>query len=171
MRKNKDFNHLTETEIIERLDHKNYEGGNIGLPKNSTLEERTKYRICKTILTYQLKNKLPLEQVAKKLVISEEELYNICRGKINDFSLIRLVNYLEKLVPDYELIVINNREQLNQPNHDLDFSNKNRLWTTISQIWLEKEIKGLLPPKASRENILLTSHPGLQRAAKKLKII
>ena len=58
-------------------------------------------------MTYQLKNKLSLEQVAEKLAISEEELYDICRGKINDFSVARLIFYVEKLTPDYELLVFN----------------------------------------------------------------
>ncbi|CAG8472466.1 11197_t:CDS:2 [Ambispora gerdemannii] len=104
MKKNKDFKNLTEAEIIARLDSDNYEGGNIGLLENPTLEERTKYKLCKSILTYQLKNKLPLEQVAEKLAISEEELYDICRGKINDFSIARLIFYLEKLTPNYDLL-------------------------------------------------------------------
>ncbi len=91
MKKNKDFKNLTEAEIIARLDSDNYEGGNIGLPENPALEERTKYKLCKSILTYQLKNKLSWGQVAEKLVISEEELYDICRGKINDFSIARLI--------------------------------------------------------------------------------
>lgn len=106
MKKNKDFNNLTEAEIIERLSNENYEGGNIGLPKNPTLEERTKYKLCKAILTYQQKNKLPFEQVAKQLAISEEELYDICRGKINDFSIARLMFYLERLIPNYDLLVV-----------------------------------------------------------------
>src|SRR5689334_23971371 len=104
MKKNKDFKDLTEAEIIARLDSDNYEGGNIGLPENPTLEERTKYKLCKSILTYQLKNKLPLEKLAKKLAISEEELYDICRAKINDFSINSLISHLEKLTPDYELL-------------------------------------------------------------------
>src|SRR3954449_11353297 len=107
MKKNKDFKNLTEAEIIARLDSENYEGGNIGLPKNPTLEERTKYKLCKSILTYQLKNKLPLEKLAKKLAISEEELYDICRAKINDFSINSLISHLEKLTPNYELLVVN----------------------------------------------------------------
>jgi predicted XRE-type DNA-binding protein len=107
MKKNKDFKNLTEEEIITRLDSDNYEGGNIGLPENSTLEERTKYKLCKSILSYQIKSKLPLDQLAKRLAISEEELYDICRGKINDFSVVRLMNFLEKLTPDYELVVTN----------------------------------------------------------------
>ena|SRR5436305_1959003 len=112
MKKNKDFKDLTEEEIIARLESDNYEGGNIGLPENPTLEERTKYRLCKSILSYQQKNKLPLEAVAKKLAISEEELYDICRAKINDFSVARLLFYLEKLVPDLELLLIDkSREQ------------------------------------------------------------
>ena len=109
MKKNKDFNNLTESEIIERLDSDNYEGGNIGLPKHPTLEERTKYKLCKSILTYQLKNKLSLEKVAKQLAVSEEELYDICRAKINDFSLSRLMSFVEKLTPNYELLVIDKK--------------------------------------------------------------
>src|SRR5205085_8332522 len=107
-----------EEEIIERLDSDNYEGGNIGLPENPTLEERTKYKLCKSILAYQLKNKLALEQVAKKLAISEEELYDICRGKINDFSIVRLMNYLEKLTPNYDLLVINKKMDEIKRKHD-----------------------------------------------------
>src|SRR5438132_14196910 len=110
MKRNKDFKNLTEEEIINRLDSENYEGGNIGLPKNPTLEERTKYKLCKSILTYQLKNKLSFEKIAEKLAISEEELYDICRGKINDFSIARLIFYLEKLTPDYELMVLDKKQ-------------------------------------------------------------
>jgi len=116
MKKNKDFKNLTEEEIIARLDSDNYEGGNIGLPENPTLEERTKYKLCKSILTYQLKNKLSLGQVAEKLAISEGELYDICRGKINDFSISRLIFYLEKLTTDYELIVFNKKQMRNELN-------------------------------------------------------
>lgn len=111
MKRNRDFKNLTEDQIIERISSDNYEGGNIGLPENPTLEERTKYKICKEILTYQQKNKLLLEQVAKKLIISEEELYDICRGKINDFSLPRLMFYLEKLVPNCELLIVDREKR------------------------------------------------------------
>jgi len=106
MKRNQDFKNLTESQIIERLESDNYEGGNIGLPENPTLEQRTKYKLCKEILTYQQKNKLPLEKVAKKLAISETELYDICRGKITDFSVSRLMFYLERLIPNYELLAI-----------------------------------------------------------------
>ncbi|CAG8786485.1 31120_t:CDS:2, partial [Racocetra persica] len=91
-------------EIITRIASDNYEGGNIGLPANPTLEEKTKYKLCKSILAYQQRNKLPLERLAEKLAISEEELYDICRGKINDFSVARLISYLEILTPNYELL-------------------------------------------------------------------
>ena len=113
MKKNKDFEKLTEEEIIARLENDNYEGGNIGLPENPTLEEKTKYRLCKAILACQQKNKFSLAKVAKRLAISEEELYDVCRAKINDFSVARLMFYLEKLTPDSELLVIN-REQREQ---------------------------------------------------------
>jgi|SRR6185369_8033095 len=111
MKRNKDFKHLTEEEIMARLESENYEGGNIGLSENPTLEERTKYRLCKSILTYQQKNKLPLEKFAKELAISEEELYDICRAKINDFSVARLLFYLEKLTPDSELLLVDKKHR------------------------------------------------------------
>lgn len=111
MKRNKDFKNLTEEEIIVRLENDNYEGGNIGLPENPTLEERTKYRLCKAILAYQQKNKLPLSAIAKELAISEEELYDICRAKINDFSAARLMFYLEKLTPDSELLVVSGEKR------------------------------------------------------------
>src|SRR4051794_13242776 len=114
MKKNKDFKNLTEAEIIARLDSENYEGGNIGLPENPTLEERTKYKLCKSILTHQLKNKLSLEKVAERLAISEEELYDIYRGKTNDFSISRLIFYLEKLTPNYELMVFDKKQMENE---------------------------------------------------------
>src|SRR2546421_3712914 len=114
MTRNKDFKDLTEKEIIARLESDNYEGGNIGLPENPTLEERTKYRLCKSILAYQQKNKLPLEIAAKKLAISEEELYDICRAKINDFSIARLLFYLEKLNSGYELLLVDKQREREQ---------------------------------------------------------
>lgn len=93
------FDSLTEQEIIEKLSSDDYEGGNILLSPDSSPEEKIKYKIGKAILTYQQDNCLSLKEVAQKLVISEEELYDICRGKINDFSLERLIIYLEKLSP------------------------------------------------------------------------
>ena len=111
MKKNQDFKNLTEAEIVARLESDNYEGGNIGLAENPTLEEKTKYRLCKAILTYQQKHKLPLEAVAKQLAISEAELYDICRAKINDFSVPRLLFYLEKLTPNYELLLVDRNKR------------------------------------------------------------
>jgi predicted XRE-type DNA-binding protein len=111
MKKNQDFKNLTEVEIITRLESDNYEGGNIGLPKKPTLEEKTKYQFCKAILAYQQDNKFSLKIVAQKLAISEEELYDICRGKINDFSVVRLLFYLEKLTPNYEVLLVDRNQR------------------------------------------------------------
>lgn len=111
MERNKDFNSLTEAEIVARLESDSYEGGNIGLPENPTLEERTKYQLCKAILAYQQDNKLSLKKVAKKLAVSEAELYDICRGKISDFSVPRLLFYLERLTPDCELLLVDKKHR------------------------------------------------------------
>lgn len=103
------FDLLTDKEIVEKLSSDDYEGGNILLAPNASLEEKTKYQLGKAILSYQLDNNLTLKKVANKLKISEEKLYNICRGAVKDFSLLELLNYLENLSPNWEL-QINNKE-------------------------------------------------------------
>lgn len=100
---------LDDEEIIEELSSSKYQGGNIGLALDVSLEDRTKYRLCKSILAYQQDNKLSIAKVAKKLAISEKKFYEIGRGNINRFSLEELLFYFEKLSPDCELGIVESR--------------------------------------------------------------
>ncbi|RHZ36127.1 hypothetical protein [endosymbiont GvMRE of Glomus versiforme] len=47
-------NNVAFLDIKELSSHK-YKKGNIGLSPGASLEERTKYRLCKSILAYQHK--------------------------------------------------------------------------------------------------------------------
>lgn len=104
---NVDF--LDDEEIIEELSNPRYKGGNIGLSPDASLEDRTKYRLCKSILAYQQDNKLSVAQVAKKLAISEKKFYEIARGNVNRFSLEELLFHFEKIAPNCELGIVESR--------------------------------------------------------------
>jgi len=99
-------NFLDDEDIIAELSSPRYKGGNIGLSPDASLEDRTKYRLCKSILAYQQDNKLSVSETAKKLAISEKKFYEIARGNINRFSLEELLFYFEKIAPNCELGIV-----------------------------------------------------------------
>jgi predicted XRE-type DNA-binding protein len=99
-------NFLDDEDIIAELSNPRYKGGNIGLSPDASLEDRTKYRLCKSILAYQQDNKLTSAQAAKKLAISEKKFYEIARGNVNRFSFEELLFYFEKIAPNCELGVV-----------------------------------------------------------------
>jgi len=101
---------LDDEDIIKELSSSQYHGGNIGLAPDASLEERTKYRLCKTILAHQQDNKLSIAEAARNLSISEKKFYEIGRGNINRFSLEELLFYLEKIAPNCELGIVKNSE-------------------------------------------------------------
>lgn len=100
---------LDDEDIIKELSSCKYKRGNIGLSPNSSLEDRTKYRLCKSLLAYQQDNKLTLTQIAKKLAIPEKKYYEIARGNINRFSLEELLFYFEKVAPGCELGMVKSK--------------------------------------------------------------
>ncbi|RHZ36136.1 XRE family transcriptional regulator [endosymbiont GvMRE of Glomus versiforme] len=110
---------LDHEDIIKELSSHKYKKGNIGLSPDASLEKRTKYRLCKSILAYQQDNKLSIAEATKKLAISEKKFYEIGRGNINRFSLEELLFYLEKIAPDCELGIVKNSEY---PNRDVGVS-------------------------------------------------
>ena len=83
-----------DEEIIKKLSHPKYEGGNIALPKDANMDEKTKYSIGQSILTHHQETKKSLSSMVKEIAladITEKKLIDICRGKISDFSLGELV--------------------------------------------------------------------------------
>src|SRR5256885_7443722 len=86
-----------DKEIINKISDPNYEVGNYVLPENASVEEKIKYEICQTILTYQQENKVSYQEIARQVDLPFAKTMSILKGKINDFTLKELVNYLEKL--------------------------------------------------------------------------
>ena len=67
---------------------------NIIVPEDAPIEEKMKYSVSQSILTYQQASKKTLNAMVKEIAladITEQKVYDICRGKINDFSLGELI--------------------------------------------------------------------------------
>ncbi len=95
-----------DKEILAKMRHPDYEGFNMALPLNATLLDRTKYRICKQILSYEHDNKLTTEELAKQMDLSTLETKEILFCHIHKFTLDRLTTYLSNLFPAVELEII-----------------------------------------------------------------
>jgi predicted XRE-type DNA-binding protein len=83
--------------VREKLSDPDYQGGNLALPEKASEVDRTKYQLCQLIAKYQRENNLLQKQVAEKLEIDESRISDILRGKIESFTLDRLMSYAEKL--------------------------------------------------------------------------
>jgi predicted XRE-type DNA-binding protein len=83
---------------LEKIeDPKNEREVNRSLPRNPTPLQVTKYKLCKEILSYQLKNNLTDEELIKKLDLSQAETEDILFCEIEKFTLDRLLTYASRL--------------------------------------------------------------------------
>lgn len=99
MARDKEF----EKYLQEISDSKNNSEVNYGLPKNSTTLQVAKYKLCKRILEYKLKNNLVREQIAEKIGISKAETEDILFCHIDEFTLDRLITYASQLLSPAEV--------------------------------------------------------------------
>ncbi len=97
---------VTLKRILEKLSDPNYRGGNLALPHNATEVDRAKYQLCQLIARYQRENRLLQNDIARKIGVDESRISDILRGKIDSFTLDRLVSYTEKLHPGLRVQVI-----------------------------------------------------------------
>jgi hypothetical protein len=112
MTKKNNYSFPPQEELIrirKKLSNPNYQGGNIALPKDAPSEEKIKYSISQSILTYQQAKKKSFSTLVKEIGITgltEKKLVDLCRGKINDFCLGELVIYASNLritaIPCYD---------------------------------------------------------------------
>ena len=76
--------------------------------------EKSKYEVCSEILTYQRKNKISDEKLAKQIELTLAETEDILYYRITHFTLDRLLTYANKLFKSEPLmlgIIKNNRER------------------------------------------------------------
>ena len=82
---------------IKQLESPSYQGGSWSLPENPTPLEKSKYEVCKEILTYQRKNKISDEKLAQQIGLTLAETEDILYYRITHFTLDRLLTYANKL--------------------------------------------------------------------------
>jgi predicted XRE-type DNA-binding protein len=99
-------NEVTLQRIREKLSDPNYRGGNLALPKNATEVDRAKYQLCQLIARYQRERGMLQKEIARRIGADESRISDILRGKIESFTLDRLISYAEKLHPGLKVQVI-----------------------------------------------------------------
>jgi predicted XRE-type DNA-binding protein len=97
------------TAVVKRMRDKlsdpSYDGGNLALPANATEAERVKYRLCQLIARYQREHGLLQKEIADLLGIDESRISDILRGKLEGFTLDRLIGYAQVLHPGLKVTI------------------------------------------------------------------
>ena len=83
--------------IRREMTNPNFPYKNINLMPDATPLEKNKYDICQKILAYKQDNKLTTERVAKSIQLTIPETEDIFFGRINKFTLDRLMDYATRL--------------------------------------------------------------------------
>ncbi len=99
--------------ICRELSDPNYPRANMALSKDATPLERSKYSLCKKILTYEQDNNLTTEELAQQIKLTIPEVEDILFARIDKFTLDRLVYYAANLFPFH--LAIHEEEPLNPP--------------------------------------------------------
>jgi len=95
-----------DKEIIAKISNPNYEVGNYILPENASVEDKFKYEICQTILTYQQASKISYSEITQQLDLPFAKTMGILKKRINNFTLKELVSYLERLTIPCQVKII-----------------------------------------------------------------
>lgn len=106
-KKDREFpNEQTLKRIRDKYSDPAYDGGNFSLPPGASEVDKAKYQLCQLIAKYQREHSLLQKQVAEKLGIDESRISEILRGKIESFTLDRLVSYAEKLYENVQVKIV-----------------------------------------------------------------
>jgi predicted XRE-type DNA-binding protein len=92
--------------VRDKLSDPNYTGGNVALPAKASETDRAKYQICQLIARYQREHALLQKEIAAQIGVDESRISDILRGKIESFTLDRLIGYAEKLHPGLKLQIV-----------------------------------------------------------------
>jgi len=90
---------VTLKRVRAKLSDPKYHGGNLALPERATEADRAKYQLCQLIARYQREHGLLQKDIARKIGVDESRISDILRGRIESFTLDRLIGYAEKLHP------------------------------------------------------------------------
>ena len=76
-----------------------------GLPANASKTDQLKYELCKQFVVYLRKHEMTQKELAGQLDMEPARLNEIVKYRIDLFAVDRLLDYLEKLMPDIRVTV------------------------------------------------------------------
>lgn len=80
--------------------------GSRPLSKNASKVDRIKHKLCERFVLYKNNNKITQRALAEKVGINESLMSKIIHYHFDEFTVDRLVNYLDKIIPDFDLEII-----------------------------------------------------------------
>ncbi len=83
-------------------DHGDGDDWSLGPGMAETVADKIKYDVCAEFIVYKRENNLNQRELAQKLEISEALVSKILRYQFTEFTIDRLLRYLEKLGIKYE---------------------------------------------------------------------
>jgi len=75
------------------------------IPTNSTKNDRLKYELCKRFVLYLKKENINQVELSKRLGVDRSRVNGIIKYRIEYFTIDRLYELLQKIIPDCELKV------------------------------------------------------------------
>jgi predicted XRE-type DNA-binding protein len=85
--------------VRDQLSSPDYLGGNLALPAGASEVDRAKYQVCQLLAKYKREHGWKQKEIAEKLGVDESRISDLLRGKIEGFTLDRLLDYAQKLHP------------------------------------------------------------------------
>lgn len=95
--KKKSYTWPSKDELREVLPILEKAEGSRGLHPQATMVERIKYDLCEQLVGYKLRNDITQKEMADKLAIDPALMSKILRYRFDEFTIDRLVRYLEIL--------------------------------------------------------------------------
>ncbi len=109
-KKKNSIGHFPDKKKLQRIRDKfsdlDFKGGNIDLPQNATEVDRVKYQLCQLIARYKRESGLLQKDIAAEIGVDDSRISDILRGKIESFSLDRLIEYAKKIHPNLRVEII-----------------------------------------------------------------
>ena len=102
MPKDKEFEKILQ----EAEDPKNISQGSQALPRNATPLQKAKYKLCRQLLSYQMKNKLTDQKMREKTNLSQAELEDILFYRIRKVNSEVLIEAIGRIFAPCEIEVI-----------------------------------------------------------------
>ena len=75
------------------------------LPKNASKLDKVKFKLCEQFVIYKNENRITQRELARKLDINESLVSKIVHYRYEEFTVDRLINFLEVISPDFKLEV------------------------------------------------------------------